>query len=177
MREPVDALRLRRFMRRLGESGGAARVYLTGGATAVLRGWRTSTIDIDLVLVPDDDLLLRAIQELKDELQVNVEISGPSHFLPELPGWEGRSRHLATEGRVQFYEYDLYAQVLAKLERAHAKDLEDVRHAMRDGEIKPAELWRLFEAIVPQLHRFPAVDPKSFRRRLEENVPITPLEP
>ena len=170
MYEPVDALRLRRFMRRLGESAGVARVYLTGGATAVLRGWRSSTIDIDLLLVPDDDLLLRAIQALKDELHVNVEIAGPAHFLPELPGWEERSGHLATEGKVHFYEYDLYSQVLAKIERAHAKDLEDVRHAMRDGEIKPAELWRLFDAIVPQLHRFPAVDPKSFRKRLESLV-------
>ncbi|HEX5043905.1 MAG TPA: DUF6036 family nucleotidyltransferase [Candidatus Polarisedimenticolaceae bacterium] len=167
MREPVDALRLRRFMRRLGESGGAARVYLTGGATAVLRGWRASTIDIDLLLVPDDDLLLRAIQELKEELHVNVEIAGPSHFLPELPGWEGRSRHLGTEGKVHFHEYDLYSQVLAKIERAHVQDLEDVRHALADGEIELAELWRLFDAIVPQLHRFPAVDRASFERRLE----------
>lgn len=170
MREPVDVVRLRRFMRRLGESGGAARVYLTGGATAVLRGWRPSTIDIDLLLVPADDLLLRAIQELKEELHLNVEIAGPSHFLPELPGWEERSRHLADQGRVHFYEYDLYSQVLAKVERAHAKDLEDVRHALGDGEINRAELWRLFDAIVPQLHRFPAVDPKSFRKRLEEAI-------
>lgn len=170
MREPVDALRLRRFMRRLGESGGAARVYLTGGATAVLRGWRPSTIDIDLLLVPDDEVLLRAIQELKEELHVNVEIAGPSHFLPELPSWEERSHHLATEGKVHFYEYDLYSQVLAKVERAHAKDLEDVRHALGDGELRRAELWRLFDAIVPQLHRFPAVDRASFERRLESAI-------
>jgi hypothetical protein len=167
MREPIDAFRLKRFMRRLGESGGTARVYLTGGTTAVLRGWRPSTIDIDLLLVPDDDLLLRAIQELKEELHVNVEIAGPSHFLPELPGWEERSRLVAREGNVHFFEYDLYSQVLAKIERAHAKDLEDVRHAMGDGEVKREELWRLFEAIVPQLHRFPAVDLKSFRKRVE----------
>ena len=36
------------------------RVYLTGGATAVLHGWRSTTIDLDLKLVPDDDALLRA---------------------------------------------------------------------------------------------------------------------
>ena len=174
MREPVDLLRLRRFMRRLGESGGTARVYLTGGTTAVLRGWRKSTIDIDLLLVPDDDLLLRAIQELKEELHVNVEIAGPSHFLPELPGWEERSRHVGVEGRVHFYEYDLYSQVLAKIERAHAKDLEDVGHALADGEVKPAELWRLFDAIVPQLHRFPAVDRVSFERRLQETAGSRP---
>jgi len=36
-----------------------ARVYFTGGATAVLLGWRASTIDIDLQIVPDQDRLLR----------------------------------------------------------------------------------------------------------------------
>lgn len=170
MREPLDEPRLRRFMRRLGESGGAARVYLTGGATALLHGWRPSTIDVDLVMVPEEELLLRAIQRLKEELQVNVEIAAPSHFIPELPGWELRSRFLAREGSVDFYEYDLHAQVLAKIERGHAKDLEDVRHALGEEAVQPAELWRLFESIVPELHRFPAVDVSAFRRRLEEAV-------
>jgi hypothetical protein len=35
------------------------RIYLTGGATAVLEGWRASTVDIDLRLEPDIDSLLR----------------------------------------------------------------------------------------------------------------------
>lgn len=29
------------------------RVYLTGAATAVLDGWRETTIDVDIKLVPD----------------------------------------------------------------------------------------------------------------------------
>ena len=37
--------RIERFMRALGsETRGSGRVYFTGGATAVLYGWRTSTI-------------------------------------------------------------------------------------------------------------------------------------
>jgi hypothetical protein len=154
-------------MRRLGDSGGAARVYLTGGATAILRGWRTSTVDVDLLLVPDDDVLLRAIQDLKEELQVNVEIAGPSHFLPQVPGWELRSRFLAQEGKVHFYEYDLYSQVLAKIERAHEKDMVDVDRALADGAVERAELRRLFDAIEPEFYRFPALDGASFRGRLE----------
>jgi hypothetical protein len=170
MRAPVDELRLRRFMRRLGESGGSARVYLTGGAAAVLRGWRKSTVDIDLLMVPDDDLLLRAMQTLKNELAVNVEIAGPSRYLPELPGWESRSRFILREGNVLFYEYDPCAQALAKIERAHATDLDDVRHALADRAVHPAELWRLFDAMEGELHRFPAVDGPSFRRRLTQSV-------
>jgi hypothetical protein len=41
MRSLVDAERIHRFMRALGrEADHPARVYLTGGATAVLSGWR-----------------------------------------------------------------------------------------------------------------------------------------
>jgi hypothetical protein len=49
MRELADADRIRLFMRALGEaSAESARVYFTGGATAVLFGWRSSTIDVDV---------------------------------------------------------------------------------------------------------------------------------
>jgi hypothetical protein len=61
MRTLVDAGRIRELMRAMGRAARRpARVYLTGGATAVLHGWRPSTIDVDLKLVPDDDALLRA---------------------------------------------------------------------------------------------------------------------
>lgn len=50
-----------------------ARVYLTGGATAVLAHWRSS-IAIDIKVVPEDDALFRAIPALKESLQVNVEL-------------------------------------------------------------------------------------------------------
>jgi hypothetical protein len=54
------------------------RVYLTGGATAVLHGWRSSTIDVDLELVPDRDELLRELPGLKEELRVNLELADPA---------------------------------------------------------------------------------------------------
>ena len=72
MRGLVDGERLRRFMAALGrESRSPARVYLTGGASAVLFEWRASTIDVDLKLEPDHDELLRAIPALKASLKVN----------------------------------------------------------------------------------------------------------
>ena len=96
-----------------------ARVYLTGGATATLEGWRASTIDIDLKLVPDDDALLRAIPELKESLQINVELAAPIDFIPVADGWEDRGRFIAQEGRLAFYDFDLTAQALSKIERGH----------------------------------------------------------
>lgn len=62
MREPVTADTLRLFMREVARtSRGEGRVYLTGGASAVLFGWRASTVDVDISLVPDDSRVLRAI--------------------------------------------------------------------------------------------------------------------
>jgi hypothetical protein len=39
---------------------------------------------------------------------------------------------------------------------------------MARGHVEPGRLRELYEAIEPQLHRYPAIDPSSFRRRLEE---------
>ena len=62
MRELADADRIRRFMESLGAAADApARVYFTGGTTAVLLGWRATTIDVDLKLVPDHDALKTAV--------------------------------------------------------------------------------------------------------------------
>lgn len=51
MRELTDAQRLSAFMRRLGwVATKDGRVYLTGGATAVLFGWRPTTADVQAML-------------------------------------------------------------------------------------------------------------------------------
>jgi hypothetical protein len=67
MRELTDAQRLRRFMQALGaEADREGRVYFAGGATAVLLGWRPTTIDADISIVPDSDRLMRALPRLKE---------------------------------------------------------------------------------------------------------------
>ena len=45
-------------------------------------GWLASTVDVDFVMRPEDDALLRAIPSLKDGLQVNVEMASPADFIP-----------------------------------------------------------------------------------------------
>jgi hypothetical protein len=168
MRRLVEEARIRRLMRSLGRATDAdTRVYFTGGATAVLEGWRTTTVDVNLRIVPDRDELLRAVPALKEELELNVELAAPSDFIPELPGWEARSRFVANEGHVSFYHYDFYAQALAKIERGHTQDAVDVAAMFDRGLVEPQRLRELFEAIEPLLYRYPAIDPKSFRRALE----------
>lgn len=156
-------------MRSLGAAAPVdARVYFTGGVTAVLMGWRPTTIDVDLSIVPDRDEILRLLPALKNDLKLNIELASPAHFLPELPGWEERSLFIGREGRLSFYHYDFYAQALSKIERGHTQDRADVRSMLDAHLIEPARLREFFETITPLLYRYPAVDPGSLRRALDE---------
>ena len=169
MRQPVDAQRIRNFMRALGaEANEAARIYFAGGATAVLLGWRPATIDIDLKMVPEQDRLMRAIPRLKEQLQINVELASPADFMPVHPAWEERSPFVAQEGHLFFHHFDLCAQALAKIERSHTQDVEDVREMLRRGLVDPLEARAYYERIEPQLYRYPAIDPRTFRAAVEE---------
>src|SRR6266511_2616478 len=111
MRALADRDRIHRFMEALGaEAPAEARVYFTGGATAVLHGWRDSTIDVDIRIVPEHDALFRAIPRLKGQLRLNVELASPDHFIHVKDGWEDRSPFVGREGTVSFHHFDLYAQ-------------------------------------------------------------------
>ncbi len=146
------------------------RVYLTGGATAVLNGWRENTVDIDLSFEPERDELFRAIPEIKEKLKINVELAAPSDFIPALPGWVDRSKFICREGKVDFFHYDIYSQALSKIERGHEKDVRDVQSMLGDGLIEPNKLLELFKAIEPFLYKYPAIDPKSFSRAVREII-------
>lgn len=165
MRALADAARIRQFMRRLGqEASEPARVLFTGGATAVLLGWRETTIDVDIKLLPDRDSILRAIPALKESLQLNVELAAPDDFIPVREGWQDRGLFVGQEGRISFHHFDLVAQALAKIERGHAQDLDDVHTMIERGFVTVAGLAEEFRAIEPLLYRYPAVDPVTFGR-------------
>ena len=169
MRRPVDAERIQRFMRELGgEADRDVRLYFTGGATAVLLGWRLSTIDVDVKIEPETDQLFRALPRIKEKLELNIELAAPDQFIPAIPGWQERSAFIAREGRLSFYHYDFYAQALSKIQRGHAQDRTDVHQMLERRLVDPHELRRRFEDIEPFLYRYPAIDPPAFRRALEE---------
>ena len=66
MREPSNKEKIEKFMEVLGHRAKKqGRVYLTGGATAVLLDWRDTTIDIDIKPVPETDEIFQAIAALK----------------------------------------------------------------------------------------------------------------
>ena len=153
-------------------SNASGRAYLTGGASAVLLDWRASTLDVDLSIFPEDDRVLRVIPELKEMLNINVELASPADFIPPLPGWQDRSLFITREGPLSFHHYDFYSQSLAKLGRGHRKDLLDVGSLIAQGLVNREKLVELFAEIEPELYRYPAIDPASFRRALESSLQL-----
>jgi len=171
MRELATGARVREFMRLLGAAApGETRIYLTGGATAVLLGWRETTIDVDIKIIPESDEIFRAIPGLKESLRLNIELASPDLFVPAVPGWESRSPFIVREGRVDWHHFDPYSQALSKIQRGHDRDRIDVDEMMRRGLIDPARLRESFDQIRDALIRYPAIDPEAFARKLDETL-------
>jgi len=171
MRERADKNKILSFIRAFGaRADRQARVYFTGGACTVLIGWRPTTIDVDIKVVPESDQLLRAIPDLKDSLEINVELASPDNFIPPLIGWQDRSQFIIGEGKLSFYHYDFYAQTLAKIERSHKQDMEDVREMFQRGLVQPSQLLERFREIESLFYRYPAIDPRSFAAKVKETV-------
>lgn len=172
MRQLADKARIEAFLEALARAATTSTdVFLVGGTTAVLLGWRASTIDIDLVMRPESDAMLRAIPALKERLEVNVELASPDQFIPVPPGWEERSLLISRVAQVTFRHYDLVAQALAKIERGHGRDLADVEAMLARGLISGREVRTMFARMEPDLYRFPAIDPLSFRRAVDAVFP------
>jgi hypothetical protein len=168
VRESADVERIERLARELGRAvAPGTKMYLTGGATAVLEGWRPSTVDVDVRFEPDSDAALRQIADLKERLQVNVELASPLDFLPPLAGWRERSRFRFRAGNLEVFDFDLYSQAMSKLERGFDLDLRDVAEMVDSGQVDPTRLLELFEGIEPELFRFPTVDPVRLRGAVE----------
>lgn len=143
-------------------------MYLTGGATAVLEGWRPSTVDVNVRFEPDSDAALRELAALKERLQVNVGLASPLDFLPPLEGWQERCRFRLRAGNLEVFDFDPYSQALSKLERGFDLDLRDVAEMVRAGQVDRVRLLELYEGIEPELFKFPAVEPAQLRRAVED---------
>jgi hypothetical protein len=168
MRRKVTVETLKQFMDELAASARSpGKVYFTGGATALLLGFREQTIDVDIKLDPEPEGVFEAIAQLKNRLDLNVELASPDDFVPATPDWRERSPLIASVGKVQFFHYDLTLQALSKLERGHNKDLEDVRNLVRNGHVTREEISRKFTQIEPQFVRYPAIDTQRFKKNVE----------
>jgi hypothetical protein len=171
MRPNVDPQKLEQLMQALGkEADGSGRIYFAGGASALLIGWRNSTVDIDIRLDPEPPGIFQAIEKIKRTLNINIELASPQDFLPPLPGWRDRSVFIGTRGQISFYHYDFTAQALSKLSRGYERDLSDIQAMYEQNLFSLDELQRCFEVIVPELIRFPSLDPEQLRNRVENFI-------
>jgi hypothetical protein len=168
MRSNVDPKKIEQLMEVLGKQAqGQECIYFTGGASALLMGWRQSTVDIDIRLDPEPAGIFEAIAKIKQKLDINIELASPQDFLPPLPGWRDRSRFICQKGRIAFYHYDFTAQALSKLSRGFDRDFSDVQ-AMYDNQLfSLEELEDGLRAILPDLIRFPALKPDVLQNRVD----------
>ena len=172
MRRPLDPDRLREVLAALGQAcRGPGVVYLTGGATALLKGWRRATVDLDLKLDPEPEGAFAAIARIKEELEVNVELASPDDFLPRLRDWREQSPLVGRFGPLEVRHYDLRAQALAKLARGFERDLEDVRAMLDRALVDCDDLRSAFAEMAPRLERFPRISAPELARRLAELCP------
>lgn len=146
---------------------GPGSVYFTGGASAVLVGWRGATVDIDVRLDPEAPGIFEAIAQIKQDLNINIELASPQDFLPPLPDWQSRSVFIGTEGKLSFYHYDFTAQALSKLSRGYKRDISDVQAMYKQKLFSIEKLRECFKSVAPELIRFPAIDSQVLRSRVE----------
>lgn len=147
---------LMRELARRAPSRGSFRVYLVGGGTAVHSGWRESTIDADLC--SDTEAVFREIQAVKEHLGINIEFARPEDFVPPLAGSGDRHVFIRTIGRVGFFHYDPYAQLLSKVVRGFGRDLQDARSFLDSGMVDAGRFRSLVEGIPAAAYaKYPAL--------------------
>jgi hypothetical protein len=155
-RERLDALM--RELARTAPRRGTQRVHFVGGATAVLFGWRDSSLYAELHA--DDEFVFHDVQGVKQRLDVNIEFARPEQFVPPLPGTSERHVLVETHGSVSFFHYDPYAQVFSKLVRGLDRDLADARSFVRSGMVEPRRLLALVRAVPSSAYaRYPRLAP------------------
>jgi hypothetical protein len=114
------------------DGGGVARVHRSIWREAPPRCSRagarapsTSTYRFE----PDDDVLLRALPELKERLDVNIELVSPGDFIPAVPGWRDRSPFVCRVDTIDVHHLDPYSQALAKVAGVRARHRRRRSHA------------------------------------------------
>jgi hypothetical protein len=143
------------------------RIYLVGGGTAVLEGWRESSIDADLYA--DQDEIFRDVQNIKERLSLNIEFARPEDFVPPLEGTESRHVLIETVDRVSFYHYDPYAQLLSKIVRGFARDLADAKAFVARGMVDPHRFQALVQGIPDSAYsKYPRLSAGAVRGAVDD---------
>lgn len=142
-------------------------MFFVGGGTAVLEGWRESTIDVDLYA--DKDEIFHDVQGIKERLQLNIEFARPEDFVPALAGSETRHVFIETVGKVSFYHYDPYAQLLSKVVRGFNRDMQDAGRFLDSGMVDAGRFRTLVNAIPDAAYaKYPALSRRAVLEAVDD---------
>jgi hypothetical protein len=156
-----------RELARSAKANRSYRVYFLGGGTAVLEGWRESSIDADLYAKQDD--IFNDVQGIKERLRLNIELARPEDFVPPLEGSDDRHVFIEIVGRVSFYHYDPYAQLLSKIVRGFARDLTDAGALVASGMVAPDRFKELVQRIPEAVYaKYPRLSADAVRSAVED---------
>jgi hypothetical protein len=176
MRDRLTRESLHALMHELARSAGKDdhySVYLVGGGTAVLKGWRDSSVDADLYAERDD--IFRDVQAIKERLHLNIELVRPEHFVPPLEGSANRHVFIETLGGFSFYHYDPCAQLLSKIFRGFERDLVDARSFVSSGMVDIEQFRGLVRAIPDSAwSKYPRHSPDAVRQAVDEFLSALP---
>jgi hypothetical protein len=119
---------------------------------------RLAPVHVDANLHADRDEVFRDIQGIKERLQLNVEFVRPEDFVPALEGSDARHVFIETLGKVSFYHYDPYAQLLSKVVRGFRRDLEDAERFLADDMVDAERFRSLVHEITEASYaKYPAL--------------------
>jgi len=157
------------FLARLGEGcHGPGTVYVVGGASALLLGWRATTVDIDLKFEPEPLGAIELLPGLKRELSINIELASPDLFVPVPGNWRERSVFIVKHNQVSFFHFDFRSQALAKIERGTTRDLADVSAMVSQGVLTIEELRGAWEEVKEGVLRYPHLEPDALAHKVEQ---------
>ena len=132
-----------------------------------MAGWRDSTIDADLY--SDKDEIFHDVQAIKERLQLNIEFARPEDFVPALAGSESRHVFIETVGKVSFYHYDPYSQLLSKVVRGFNRDMLDASSFVASGMVDPKRFRSLVNGIPDVSYsKYPALSRRGVLEAVDE---------
>lgn len=169
MRTGLDEPKLRAFIREVGEAAqGPGRVYLVGGATALLLGVREQTVDIELKLDPEPKAIFEGIARIKERLSINGSSPRPTCSCRRSPVGESGASSSRGVGRWSSSTTTSMRKPWRRSSEVTTRTLPTPARSSGSAKSMSALLLELFGAIQPDLIRYPAIDPQDFEVRVRE---------
>jgi hypothetical protein len=170
MRNNATKSDIEKFLNALGKAfHKPGRLYLAGGAALVHMGLRPgSTLDIDIVIeTTAEDEMVKAIRQLVEQMQLNIEFSSPEDFIPLPSQWMAHAKYIGRYGSLDAFYFDFYSLALSKISRGSDRDLVDVKLLVQQKVITLEELDAAYQEVLPRMGKRPYMnlDPQKFADR------------